>query len=202
MGCHILNTPLSALGMPAPISIQTQVDPEWIKDALRYRESFPLWQIIEYTFPGSKITAGKTVKLTWSDGGKLPLHKFKPLVGNNPLPTEGMLAIGTKGVLLLPHVSIAPKIYPKRKLAAVKFENTNHYHQYIDAILANKPAMAISRFPLAAPLSEAVLLGVIAARFPGKSLQWNTKAMKFSNHPAANKSLRTTYRKGWEEKGL
>ena len=202
MGCHILNTPLRTLDMAAPIQIQTQVEPEWIKDATRYREQFPRWEIIKYTFPGNKRTAGKTVALTWSDGGQFPLHKLKPLVGNQPLPIEGMLAVGTKGVLLLPHVGIAPQLFPKKKIAHVIFPHTDHHHQYIDAILKNNPAMPISRFRIATPLSEAVLLGVIAARFPGKKLLWDTKAMKFTNLPAANAFLRTTYRKGWEEKGL
>jgi predicted dehydrogenase len=202
MGCHILSAPFRILNMVAPISIKAEVEPEWVKDAARFREVFPQWEIIEYIFPGSKITANDTIKVTWSDGGKYPDDKYKALIGNKPFPPQGMLAIGTKGAILLPHGSGSPKLYPKTKIKRVTFKHTNHYHQYIDGILKNDPDFPRARFSFASQLSEAISLGVIALRFPDKLLQWDSKAMKFTNLPAANKFLKRAYRKGWEEKGL
>ncbi len=202
MGCHIMNTPFLILDMAAPISIKSKVEPAWAKDPKRFRDVFPQWEIIEYTFPGSKYTAGDTIKLTWSDGGKYPPKAIQKLAGGKTLPTQGMMAIGTKGVLLLPHPGIAPKIYPKIKLKRIKFDNVDHYHQWVDAIIKNDPDMPLSRFSFAGQLSEAISLGVIALRFPDKELKWDSAAMKFTNLDAPNKFIRRTYRKGWEEKGL
>jgi len=51
------------------------------------------------------------------------------------------------------------------------------------------------------PLTEAVLLGGVASRFPKIILKWNARDMKFSE-AAADKFIRRDYRKGWEVKGL
>jgi hypothetical protein len=41
------------------------------------------------------------------------------------------------------------------------------------------------------------LLGVIALQFPGQTLQWDDKAMRFTNNEAANNQVRASYRAGW-----
>jgi len=56
-------------------------------------------------------------------------------------------------------------------------------------------------FDYAGPLTEAVLLGPLATRFPNTTLEWNAKKMKF-DHAEANQYVKRTYRKGWEVKGL
>jgi hypothetical protein len=42
------------------------------------------------------------------------------------------------------------------------------------------------------------LLGLIAIRFPGQTLQWDDKAMRFTNNKEANAHLRSSYRSGWK----
>jgi len=49
-------------------------------------------------------------------------------------------------------------------------------------------------FSYAARLTEAILLGVIANRFPGETLHWSNKKEKFKEK-AANKLLTAPYRK-------
>ena len=44
-----------------------------------------------------------------------------------------------------------------------------------------------ARFDYAAPLTESVLLGVIAARYPGKKLEWNSAEGKVTNLKEANR---------------
>jgi hypothetical protein len=51
-------------------------------------------------------------------------------------------------------------------------------------------------------LTEAVLLGTLANRFPGSELQWNADAISVPNHTLANALLRRTYRKGFEVDNL
>jgi hypothetical protein len=42
------------------------------------------------------------------------------------------------------------------------------------------------------------MLGLIAIRFPGETLAWDDKRMKFTNKSAANDFLHPAYRKGWK----
>jgi hypothetical protein len=51
-------------------------------------------------------------------------------------------------------------------------------------------------------LTEAVLLGTLANRFPGSELQWNASALSIPNHEVANALLKRNYRKGFEVDNL
>ena len=42
------------------------------------------------------------------------------------------------------------------------------------------------------------LLGAIALRFPGQTLNWDAKAMRFTNNKEANAYINPPYRKGWK----
>ena len=57
---------------------------------------------------------------------------------------------------------------------------------------------ASAGFDYSGPLTETVLLGVLAARYPGKRLEWDAAKLRFTNSPEANEHVRTTYRKGWK----
>ena len=70
----------------------------------------------------------------------------------------------------------------------------------MDAILGKDKTQA--NFDYAGPLTEAVLLGSVASRFPKTTLEWNAKKLKFTNVKEANQYVRRDYRKGWEVKGL
>ena len=56
-------------------------------------------------------------------------------------------------------------------------------------------------FSYSGPLTEAVLLGGVASRFPKTTLQWNSSSLQF-NLPQANQFVRRDYRPGWGIKGL
>ena len=57
-------------------------------------------------------------------------------------------------------------------------------------------------FDFSSPLTETVLLGNIAVRFPKERLEWDSKTLRFTNNQQANEFIRTEYRKGWESEGL
>ena len=61
----------------------------------------------------------------------------------------------------------------------------NHYSNWIDTILTGK-GKPTANFDYAAPLSESVLLGVIAARYPGKKIKWDSSEGKVTNLKEAN----------------
>ena len=67
---------------------------------------------------------------------------------------------------------------------------------------ATRSGRTSASFDYAGPLSETVLLGSVACRFPKTTLEWNAQALRFTNVREANRYVRRTYRHGWEVKGL
>ena len=73
----------------------------------------------------------------------------------------------------------------------------NHYHEFIDCSLKGERKTG-AHLDLAGPLTEAVLLGCLASPFPGQLIEWDSAALKITNHAEADKLVRRSYRKGWE----
>ena len=78
--------------------------------------------------------------------------------------------------------------------------NGNHYHLFVDACLGGAPTTC--GFDYAGPLTETVLLGTLANRFPGDELRWQPAAMTIPNHDQADALLRRKYRQGFEVDNL
>ena len=57
-------------------------------------------------------------------------------------------------------------------------------------------------FDYSGPLTEAVLLGSVATRFPKTTLEWNSRKLKFGNSKEATALVRRRYREGWKVRGL
>jgi hypothetical protein len=74
-------------------------------------------------------------------------------------------------------------------------EDINHYTGWAHACLGDGKTK--SNFNYAGPLTEAVLLGAIAIRFPKEQLLWDSKAFDFTHHADATARLTKQYRKGW-----
>ncbi|MGH7970124.1 MAG: Gfo/Idh/MocA family protein, partial [Limisphaerales bacterium] len=70
-----------------------------------------------------------------------------------------------------------------------------HHRDWVDACKGGTPAS--SNFEYGAALTEVGLLGLVAMRV-GKKMEWDSKAMKATNAPEADKFLKETYRSGWE----
>ena len=81
-----------------------------------------------------------------------------------------------------------------------EIERRGHFDSWHEAIQSGQPACA--SFDFSAPLTETVLLGNIAARFPNEKLEWDSQALKVTNNQQANSFVRNEYRKGWEIEGL
>ena len=97
-----------------------------------------------------------------------------------------------------------PHLYPEEKFKDYPkpaLEPLDHYHEFVEAALGNVEK-AGANFDFAGSLTEAVLLGNVANRFPGKTLEWNAEKLKFANNRDANEYLRRRYRRGWRVKGL
>ena len=195
MGCHIYDPVFKALELTAPLSLRSDgpAPNQWN------------WSVnarIEYIFPGTAHTEGKTVKVTWYDGDQRPPKEVQPDLEGDKLPDQGSLFIGTKGTMMLPHISRA-QLFPEKDFEGwqrPKVSENNHWQQFVEACRGNGQTAA--GFDYSGPLTEAVLLGSVATRFPNVSMEWDAKKLKFTNVSDANQYVRRRYRKGWEVKGL
>ena len=186
MGVHIFDTPYTALALDVPKTVKT---------SCRKPTGFghPEHNTVTYEFPGTTYTA-KQLTWVWYDGPGAPeQHEDLRLPGDEKLPDQGAMFIGEKGRLLLPHIDY-PKLIVDGKYEKIDFPELakgNHYHQFVDASLGKDACSA--PFSYAARLTESILLGVVANRFPDKTLHWNNEASQFSEKEA-NKFLEAAYR--------
>lgn len=198
MGCHHFDTSFEALQLTAPLRVR-QTTPG---------SSGPLWgekRIVELVFPGSDLTAGKTVQLTWHDGGMEPDRAKIPLPASvKQFPKSGTCWIGEQGTMFKVYGSHRPIVLPEEKFPAEKYpadlKPQNHYHDWVDAILEGRKAC--DEFSHGGPLTESVLVGAMADRVAGEWLEWDRKALKFTNSTKANALVRRAYRDGWQVAGL
>ena len=118
------------------------------------------------------------------------------------LPEQGAMFVGEKGRLLLPHFMQLPLKIAKGKYVDIskeiktisekhhlgtpvrdyEAESPKHYHEFIDACLGKGETSA--PFDYAARLTETILLGVIAGRFPNQTLHWDAEKARFKEEEA------------------
>lgn len=189
MGCHILDPVFEGLGLGGPVSVRSEGPApnswNWAIDGK-----------VIYTFDGTPMTEGKTLQVTWYDGAARPAAEVIALLEGKEFPDQGSIFIGTEGVILLPHIGL-PELLPKEKFKDYqlpRIKGLNHWEQFVEACRGNGETSA--NFAYAGPLTEAILLGGIASRFPNTTLAWNSKDLKF-DLPDANRFVREEYRKGW-----
>ena len=119
------------------------------------------------------------------------------------------MLIGSKGTLYSPDAyGSSFRLLPRENFEGFKppeptlprlspgDSDTNQKKEWIAAIKAGKPEMAMSNFGYAGLLTEAMLLGNVAIR-AGKKIEWDGPAMKIPNAPEAEQYLGREYRKGW-----
>jgi predicted dehydrogenase len=194
MGVHIFDTPYAALELTAP---------KWAKTTCRAPTGLghPEKNIVEYEFPGTKYTT-ESLLWTWYDGAFAPPKEEEIDLDGVDLPDQGSLFVGEEGHLLLPHVSEA-QLYPREKFSGYQrpeVEGADHYHQWVNACLGEGQTSA--PFSYGGPLTEALLLGVVANRFPDTKLMWDAERLEVTNLSDANQLLRRKYRAGFEVEGL
>ena len=76
----------------------------------------------------------------------------------------------------------------------------DHYGEFVDAVLAGGRQACSAGFDYAGPLTESVLIGNVAAHFPGETLEFDAKALSFPRKKEANQYLTRSYRDGWKLK--
>jgi len=194
-GCHILDPVFSALKLSAPKTIVAESTPMnsevWMKSCT-----------VSYQFPGNELTAGPSLPVTWYDGeGKMPTHEKLGLPKETKLPGSGSALLGDKGTLLIPHVAPPQLLGEKVKDTKIEMEeHRNHYTDWAHACLGD--GKATSNFDYSGPLTETVLLGIVASRLAGEALTWGAAEGLVKDNSKANSLLTKPYRKGWEPKWI
>jgi predicted dehydrogenase len=212
MACHIMDPCNWALNLVDPVSVET------VELTGKNSQTAPLSSVIKYEFPARKHPApGRPMMppltVYWYDGGNMPPRpKGVPegeLLGEagpdkvREQGRNGSYVVGDKGVIttgtyggftrLVPE-AISRDYSPPPKTIKRVVEN-DIYKDWIQACKGGEPAC--SNFDYAVPLTELVLLGVLAQRADTK-LTWDSKRMKVTNVPEATEYVRREYRKGWK----
>jgi predicted dehydrogenase len=145
--------------------------------------------------PGVRQGAGGPGVRVFGD----PLGPAQPglLTGN------GSVFIGTKGIMATCNRGEGVQLLPAERWRDYTLPPqllTRSPGHMLDWVRACKGGDAsCSDFSITAPYAEWLSLIVIAFRVPGK-LDWDSKALRFTNSAEANKLVRPTPRKGWEMK--
>ncbi len=201
MGCHIYDPVFKALALTAPLSVHSSGpkpnEHSWATNA-----------VIDYVFPGTAYTEGATVRVVWYDGDERPPKDVQDTAKivkgekGKSLPDQGSIFLGTEGVMILPHIA-QPRLVGDdvADTKIEKVEGENHWHQFIETARGNRPKTD-ANWDYAGPLTEAVLLGSVATRFPKTLLEWDAAALKFTNVAEANAFVKRTYRAGRDVAGL
>lgn len=202
MGCHLLDGAFWGLDLGAPTSVEAQ-------SSGLTELAYPTWAIVKYEFPARG--AKPPVTLTWYEGGKLP-PRPKDMDPDQQFAGGGQLIIGEKASIQdMTDYGLEPRIIPfaKRKelrnqmpaKTLPRIPEGSHHRNWLEAIRAGKPAIACSNFEYSVPLTEMVLLGNLAV-FTGKKLEWDSRKMRVTNCPEANRFLNPVFRKGWAPSDL
>jgi hypothetical protein len=200
MGCHILDPAFYALDLGHPDYVQAATThyQEGIQD-----ETYPRACVVNYQFP--KRGKMPPVKLTWYDGRLKPaLPEMLP--GDFELPSNGALLVGEKGVILhkshgaggaeiLPESRRKAYTDPPETLPRVEQKSGAHEQDWIRACKDGRPAS--SSFEYGGPLTEMVLIGVLAIRMKDQRLEWDGDSLTVTNNAEANALVNPPYRDGW-----
>ena len=146
------------------------------------------------------------VKLTWYDGRlKPPISAdFEPgrtldgngaiLIGDQGTAIHG--SHGAGGLQFLPLEKMRENKGPEKTLPRVPQRDGAHEQDWIRA--CKDGHLASSSFEYGGPLTEMVLLGVLAMRAKDRRLEWDVANLRITNDPEANALVNPPYRTGWE----
>ncbi len=184
MGCHRANLPYRIFNLKYPTRITAS-------STRKHAVAYPLGCIVTYDYPACNDYP--EIRFVWYDGGLKP--SVPRSMGSQNLPAEGVLYIGTEGIMLEDKI-----LDPAR---AEKFKNTPKtlqrrggvFPEWLEACKGGQPATA--NFDFAVPVTEFVLLGNLALQ-TGKPVDFNPVSLKIANNPEAEKLISQPYYNGWK----
>jgi len=208
MACHTANMAYMALKLGSPTTINCEeaydVNPE----------TGPMGARVAFVFPARE--GMPEVKFYWHEGINKSRKRYLPkdellkkvLKPGETISDSGSLLVGEKGILFSPNdygasysligdkgldeeAKKVPESLPRNGKG-----DDGMKEEWVQAIKANKPEIALSNFDYSARLTEAILLGNVAIR-AGKKIEWDPENLKAKNAPEADKFIKCEYRSGW-----
>lgn len=200
MGAHLVDHPYWALNLGLPTSIEATSTP-FGADTDDTPATYPLATTVHYEFAARG--AQPPVKMTWYDGGLMPP---RPDVLPDEVPLErggGVIFVGEKGILMHETYGRNPRLFPESLQTAADavpqtYPRIGMSHEMNWATAAMGTGKATSPFEYASPLTETMILGIVALRTgQGRKIYYDADSMSVTNIPEANQFLRREYRPGW-----
>ena len=214
MACHIMDMPYWALSPGAPKAVTA-------KQHGATDLSPPINSEITWEFGPNAHTSEDGFRYHWYDGyvdARFDRDRWILAKGSNQFnhPSAevldgldfrnfGSVIVGDQGKLFFHRkrnnwiVRSSNKIdgfvWPPKSVPRAR--NNHNYREWFDAISGKIPESE-SNFSLAGPLTETVLLGVLAQRASGARLEWNAETLEVVDRPDLQKFIRREYRAGWE----
>jgi predicted dehydrogenase len=202
IGCHIFDAVWKGLGLTAPKNVIAEVQQSWLESPERRADNWPQSNHIKWAFPGNELTESDELPVEWFDGEFYPPQEIQDLFHGETYPPESAMLVGTEGALLVAHgndlVLLPHDKFKDHKIP--NFKERNHYHHFVDACLGGDNTE--SHFAQSGPMTEAILLGTVAARVPDVLLEWDSVNLKITNSPEANQLISRNYREGWKVAGF
>lgn len=196
--CHVIDPVFWALDLGAPQRVTAEAD-EYQDPRVR-SETYPPGCKIRYEF--SARGNRPAVTLTWFDGKRTPPRPAELEPGKD-IPGIGAIVIGDQGKIIYgSHGAAAARLIPETRWRAYQKpaqtipRSPGHHEEW--AMACKRAGRAGSDFSYGGPLTEIALLGLIALRFPGQTLEWDGPAMRITNHAEANAWVKPDRRSGWE----
>jgi predicted dehydrogenase len=210
MACHTANMAFRACELTSPTTIEadaTDVNPE----------VYPTSAKIRYEYPKRGDKPHQSALTFWWYEGMRDRKKVLPpqplldkvLKNGQKLSDSGSIIVGDKAILFSPNdygaqftilagnEELAKGDRTPKQLPINNRGDQGMKDEWVHAIREGKPEIAYSNFDIAGMLTEAILLGNVAI-LAGKKLEFDAAKVAITNDTAANKLLRTEYRKGWE----
>jgi predicted dehydrogenase len=201
MGCHIIDHPVWALELGSPTSVQarTTIEGSFLDGDRPNFETYPIASVITYEFPSRGPLP--PVRMTWYEGGLMPPDPAG--MGNDQhLPDNGVLYVGSKGQMYHSSHGGMPQLLPRvlhdraATVPRTMARSPGHYEEWVGACRGGP--RPVSHFDYAGPMTEILLLGVLALRAPGRRLEWDSPNLRVKNAPDLNPFVHVEYRKGWK----
>jgi hypothetical protein len=207
LGCHVMDPVFWAMKLKYPISAEACISTYWEgfwKRTEPKNETFPRSSIVRYKFPARE--GMPELQFTWWDGGLMPPRPEELGPGGRLGDSDGgVLFIGDKGKLMCGCYGKNPVLLPESRMKDFKPPtptieripggDQGHEKNWLRACKGGIPAC--SNFEYSGPLSETVLMGNLAVRFPNEQLLWNGEKIAVTNNDEANSFVMRRYRQGW-----
>ncbi len=199
MGAHLIDHPFWALNLGYPETIEATSAP-WGGTA-DDPVSYPMATKVHYEFPRRGLMP--SVSLHWYDGGLMPQRPELLPVDVELEPEGGVIFVGERGLLMHETYGRNPRLFPETlheeaEVVPWRYDRIEDSHEMNWASACKEGREASCPFSYAAPLTEVMLLGLVALRTgQGVRLDYDGEAMRVTNSEAANRFLTREYRQGW-----